>query len=627
MRRRFGFLAGIIALVGVIRLFGYRPGFWMIFLGACAAVTLLMPSLPIVAMITIIGIPIGLFLMASPFMFLVYAGSSLVSRMIGGGWPARIVGVLVTLAVLAVPSHFANRMLERRMVALTAQDKDDGGRPAARVIAVRYDRPLWFSRDELHCDGFCLRALMNGVADKVLYATQDLNLHIEPSMKAESFRLDRRDVCPPVKLRSGGDTIAVPNEGRDWKSKRAEELMQLEIAKGNCLIAESASLSEADIILSRGEVHRGTSKIDAGLDPFADTVRADRIMLHEKRGGHYIETYRWTGVIAEKMAPFYAPTVEGGQELRAWPALVRFQDRRNIREKYYQNPDWSGFLVERLGYDLALRLGNADTDMRKVLSVALTRPKAAPINAVGADYLHGIMRNGKMGPEDIQLAQALLADVHFKVPLHASSAVIHAEGASPDYFSAISTSMFARLRTIAAGDVGEDYPPWKEEVSNIANVIRYLPPETVLRHRDDLEWLARQERLREPAYVGLNRLSEFGASALPTLLWLIDDAQRFAKNKGNAWQHPILNGMIGICQVGAKAAASKQEIYDRLDAGYIPTWGSYGRLAVHTLVAMGAAPEEMWPHLRPAKAEDREKARSRFDMEVKRALKKTECYY
>lgn len=626
MGRRVGFLAAIIALVGAIRLFGRRPGFWLIFLGVSAAATLLMPSLPIVALITIIGIPVGLFLMASPFLFLVYAGSSLVSRMIGGGWPARIIGVLVTLAVLAMPSYFANRMLDRRMAELVAQDKDEGGRPAARTIAVRYDRPPWFARDELHCDSFCLRALMNGVADKVLYVTQDLNQAVDPSMQAESFRMERRDACPPVKLRAG-DTMTIASEARDQKSKRAGELMQLEIAKGNCLIAEAAPLSEADIVLSRGEVHRGESKIEAGLNPFADTVKADRIMLHEKRGGLYVETYRWTGVIAEKMGLFYAPTVEGGAELRAWPALFRIQDRRNIDEKYYGGPDWSGFLVGRLGYDLALRLEDADTEMREVLSVALTRPEPAPINAVGADYLEGIMRSRTMGPEDIRLAEELLTDLRFKVPPNASSAVIHAKGASPDYFSAISTSMFARLRTMAANDARENHPPWKDEASHIASVVGYLPRETVLQHRDDLEWLARQERLREPAYVGLNRLSEFGAAAVPTLLWLIDDAQRFQEKKGNSWQHPILNGMIGMCRIGTEAAGSKQEIYDRLDAGLIPAWASYGRLAVHTLVAMGAAPEEMWLHLRPAKAEDIDKARARFDLEVKRALRKPECYY
>ena len=48
----------------------------------------------------------------------------------------------------------------------------------------------------------------------------------------------------------------------------------------------------------------------------------------------------------------------------------------------------------------------------------------------------------------------------------------------------------------------------------------------------------------------LRRLSEFGATGAPTLLWLIDDAQRLRDKQRDDWQCPYIAGLVGLCYMG-----------------------------------------------------------------------------
>jgi hypothetical protein len=641
----WGIVVGIIAAValrwgfksGYRKLFGERKmakswTFWLIFLGLSAFVTLAASSIISVFMITIIGIPIALYLLVAPFLFLVVAGTYLISRFLGASWSANFVGLVTTLALLAIPPYLGNRELDNNARSLVAQDRDDGTKPTARVIAVRVDQYWSKNKDTNNCDGFCQRALINGVAERVLVVNQDLNLAVVPDTEADSYRFERRVSCPQVKLPQVKDPVEIKEERNGWTGKRSDELMQIEIAKGNCLIAEKAPLGTADIVLTFGTIRRGANKMDRGLSIFADTIKADRIALHEKKGDAFVETYRKTFVEMYKLMPLYAPTAEGGSELRMFPALARTRQTINIIEKYYEKPDWTAFLIGRLGMDLALRADNADADARTVLQDALLRTgdgQTVPA-AVGKDFFQRIQRTNKMLDEDYAIARQILEDERFPVTYDAAGAVREAKNAPAGYFDAIGVAMFKRLRTFAANDDGKPYPAWRDEAASIGNVINILPVETIKKHYADLDWLAHQDRPREYAYQALVRFNAFGAKGAKSLLWLIDDAQRFAKERDNDWQHPYLAGLTGLCKMGPEAKDFIQPIYDRLDSGVIANWGSYSRLAIHTLVRMGAEPEDIWRRVQlrgKDAAKDPARERNNFDRMVGQAMKREECWF
>ncbi len=259
----------------------------------------------------------------------------------------------LTLALLAVPPYLVNRKLDANAKAQVAGDLDIGTVPKGKSIAVRYGSYNWSkSNGVMNCDGFCQRALINGVAERVLMVEQDVNLALDPFVEVDSFRLERRQSCPQDRLPQAFDPIKIRDREQVRYAKSAAELMRLEIAKGNCLIAERAALGTADFVLSIGNSKRGDDENSAGLSIRADTVRADRITMHEQQGNAFRETYRKTFVVTYKLAPLFAPTAGGGYQLRMHPVLARWRETINIDKKYYEKPDLTAFLTERLGFDL-----------------------------------------------------------------------------------------------------------------------------------------------------------------------------------------------------------------------------------------------------------------------------------
>lgn len=163
-----------------------------------------------VALITVIGIPIAMFLMAAPFLFLVVLGTWFLRRWAGEGWMGTGAALALTLALLAVPPYLVNRKLDADAKAQVAGDLDMGTVPKGKSIAVRYGSYNWSkSNGVVNCDGFCQRALINGVAERVLMVEQDVNLALDPFVEVDSFRLERRLSCPQDRLPQAFDPIKI----------------------------------------------------------------------------------------------------------------------------------------------------------------------------------------------------------------------------------------------------------------------------------------------------------------------------------------------------------------------------------------------------------------------------------
>jgi hypothetical protein len=229
-----------------------------------------------------------------------------------------------------------------------------------------------------------------------------------------------------------------------------------------------------------------------------------------------------------------------------------------------------------------------------------------------------------MSAEDYPLARSLLTDLRFSVPLNAWAAVRYAAEADESYFDAIAGAMFQRLANIAANDDGKRYPDWQDEARYIAAVVRELPAAAILKHRQELDWLAKQERVRVWAHPALVRLHEFGGDAAATLLMLMDEAVRLKDVYDTDWNNTYVAGLVGLCRMGPAGQAMIGPIYQRLASGAMVKHGSYWDLTIQTLVGMGAAPDEIWTHLQ---TNDRNHTQKRFAREVARAKKDRDCTY
>lgn len=465
--------------------------------------------------------------------------------------------------------------------------------------------------------------LLNGVAERVVFVEGDISRDVDPAQTAGSFRFEKQPVCPPVN-----------------QFENLNRLMQIEIAKGNCLVFSRVPLSVAEIVFSVGNVKRGNSPGVAGFSLVSDTVAADSIIVHEKRDGVYVETFRKTLITMERLAPLFFPTAVEIGGLKFAPGLLRYSKKFNCDPPCYGGLNLSGFLSQRFGYDLALHDGNAVEDMRRVLDKALNTSAAdrSVPTQVAEQFFWTFSEAKKIEGDDLALARRLLEDSRFPMPGHAYGAVRYAKNVSADYFDGIGIAMFARLRRIAATDNGAKYPEWRNEVSQISSVINELPRETILRHRDDLDWLADHARLRAHSYAALWRYSEFGPEVAPELLKLIDAGRYAAGAVLEDWKGPYFAGMGGLCRLGKDGAQMIQPIFDRIDAGVLANWSNYNDLVIRTLVALGAEPENIWRHARESgynSEPDDKKARAHFDRkiagaqrrEASRALGKVDCGY
>jgi len=243
---------------------------------------------------------------------------------------------------------------------------------------------------------------------------------------------------------------------------------------------------------------------------------------------------------------------------------------------------------------------------------------------LGHDFLAGVSRARKLAAEDVALARKLLTDTRFSIPSSAWAAIRYAQAPGETFYDVVAMSMFRRLADMAETADVTSNPRLKEEARSISAVLRELPAATILNHRRDLEWLARQEQLRVWSYQALVRLHEFGADAAPTLLWLIDDSVRLKDAYGSDWNNAYLAGLMGLCHMGAAGGEMIRPIFERLDSGAMVKHASYWDLTIETLVGMGADPDDMWDHLQTS---DRNHTRNRFDRLAGRAVKKQDCSY
>lgn len=582
--------------------------------------------LAIIAGISIIGLPIMLLMGLIPPLFLFL----LLARIIHFGlskvglrfWPAS---AALSLGLLAAIPYIENRKLDVEAWKLVAGDITEiGVRPAPKTLA--YVRSGIGARATV-CDDFCQRALLNGVVDGILLVNaKSLGEGPGNSLEGSLYRLESLASCPSIDLDDGG-RLAIPGETGQWGDKSAADLLRLKAAQGACVTRRDATLAEADAVIMAGNVKRGASPYSAGLSISADTVSAERISFYAREDGALAERYRTTGVTYHRLLPLLMPSYVSGYGLELVPGFLRGTAYLGNAERYRSEPSFPLFLTETLGLDLALRDEDASEATQAVISAALDG--AGPIDRanikVMEDFFLEVHQRRDGDKSDAALALRVLQDRRVPIPRWAAAPVRKFAGDDPAFARDFAAALFGRLFEINPAEK-EDHPTFLGyTLGYLAGAISALPDDAILPYRSELERLARDSEARVPAYGALTRLSVFGAEAVPTFIFLIDDSATHQTDRSsNAWQHPYLAGIQGLCLTGPAGKAAIPMLYGRLEDGSVVKFASYWRLTIHTLVGLGADPDEMWTYLQ---TKDANHTRQRFDAEVRRAQRKVECYY
>ncbi len=599
-------------------------GRWRIALGVVAIGVLLAPEIVIVCAISVIGLPIALMLILTPPLFALSLGAWIFGKAFQGSG-LRWIGWPIAVGMAALAAAVINTGLDREVKELIAGDRD-ALRPSQRVgslVILSAGQRAW-SRGQTQCDDFCQTALLAGAADRVVVGWIASAAEApDETAPGASFRLERRDDCPPVSLVERRN--ARPNSG----GPAPAELLRLKIAQGECLIEEEAPVGVGDAVIVYGVAHKGVSPAAAGLNPFADTVNADRISYYEKQGQAFVETYRLTDVIANKHLPLLLPSVIPDYGLDMTQGFWRDTEYVNRPSRYEQNDFWT-FAADKLGLNLSLP---ESIDAAAVVDEALEAGAAvdATVAVVAEDFFKRAAESRDLSRADAERALAVLQDNRWDVPRYTGRIVRNALQTHPDLAAPLAAALFRRLATTDAAQK-ENHPSYLGyTLSYAADGIMELPDDAIAPYRDALEDLARDPAKRVRAYRLLSKLAIFGADSVPTFLYLIDDAAAQGEIQrgervlsGDDWQHPYLGAMYGLCALGLAGASAVPDLLSRLETRAMPRYERYWKLTIHTLVSLGADPEELWPRLQ---SDDPNLTRERFDSEARRAAKKLDCYY
>jgi hypothetical protein len=598
-----------------------------ILLGLASAIVLGVPALTVIAMISIIGLPLAIAMMLTPTVFLVCLGASCGTLVAPQAHPRSAwAGAGLSLVLLAGLAAHANSRLEASVADFLGGDHDELTRPLdARTLAIVHtETPRW-PRGKTRCDALCQRLLVGGTVKRVLVLELERgSSEWTGATRARSYRLERRSKCPPIDLAEG--------YGRSRIDARTppETQMRLAVAAGRCLIEEEATLADADVVVTGGRIHRGHNQLGAGLSVYADTVRAYRVAVAVRKAGEFVETYRWTGADVDLHPPILVPSLVGGAELRMKAGFLRRSSHRNPREFWVQSPDLGLFLRDEAGFAITARQQAAAPDRAAILEAALDRqgPLSSAEQSIVRDLFEELRDSGNERLRAIALRA--LADSRVVAPRNTWALVRATAGAGEAANAELADVLLRRLAETDPDQREDDASYLGYPVDYLADAIAQLPESAVRAHRDDLERLAHDPERRARGYTALYQLAAFADEATPTMLFLLDEAWKIRsadRPRGASqddWQHPYLGGLIALCRSAPRTPGIVEPLATRLREGRLLTNGSYGELLLTTLIQAGADPAELRPLL--VKDETPE-ARERFDLSVERARSRPRCSF
>lgn len=298
----------------------------------------------------------ALLLFWAPALFFILVVYWLVSRpfMFLPRWGRRITGLLLTLVLIIAVPQWAKFHFKEQARDLVSGDNPHQPRPIkpeilALVVANQSDAKVSSLRG---CGDFCLRVLLNNVADGVaLFTTRILPETPNRSSRGTLYRLVRQEDCPEVRV-SEARWIQIGGEPQRHRIKN-KELGQRAADEGFCIVTKEVTLSQADVVISDGLVKQGLESSEVGFSLLADTISAKRTQLHVKTNGFLHETYRATDVTAQLpttplLLAFNMDEVTYGYRWK--PGFLRGETRLAGT----RNHGLSKFLTTTLGLDLRL---------------------------------------------------------------------------------------------------------------------------------------------------------------------------------------------------------------------------------------------------------------------------------
>ena len=604
----------------------FRPGKWgwlLIIVGALAliSITPIGHIAAVLAMISVIGIPLYFLLAALPSLFLILLFFRFVFGAIDGYRAGRAAlaialgaAALFMLDYFVLRAHRANANLDTRAQALIAGDiATTVAIPNGRTLAaVRTAQTARRADLENVCDDLCQRVLLNGFAKRFIAVTQSpstsrrkargttaVSPALEPSdeMQGIAYWLEPRPSCPamnvPDNVRLLRVDASVNGAGR-MSTRAASEAMRLKIASGVCLMSAPARLADADDVFFYGQIARGPGLV-YGFDVSANTVSAWRVAYFRRDGAVWTPEYRATGVRYLRFPIALIPGYIHGSQLQLHNGYLRIERLLGARERRESEPPVAETLAN-LGVNLRIEDAGRTDGPRAVDEALASKGELSSINVnIIDDYLGRLSanRSRQIEPADARRVLALAADPRVKFTYQAQGAVTMIVQQQPQLTAGIARTLFDRLNAImaSASIISNDAV---RQTGTVSNALAAMPASALKPYFANIEAVAGYAGLRAAAQNLIARLDVFGSFAVPLMFKVMDDslAQRAPQASSN-WRAGITAGMRALCRLGGEAAFARPMLAERIQRDGQYFVAANDSLLIATLARMGASESEI----------------------------------
>lgn len=532
-------------------------------IAVCASVGMAAPDLILGLMFTVVGIPLALLLGVAPAVAAIVVPAALMQATVFQAIP-RVraatrggLGVLLSIGV-ALALNAALALVGREsgiadLERIVADDRapDQPVTLSGTVGVVVDGNPYGLGLFE--CPDLCQRLLLTGHADRVVLAHADNVPEVPPADKyAIAWRMERRAVCPKVELNTNSDSLEIPGEPkRSMGSTRPVDLMNLEVAAGNCLIREETSYGRPDFTILDVNIRQGAAR-----------GRSASFIRHDATGD--VVMARQTLATADVIGPLVLPVPEvsmnGPSGVGTWRETVS-------PDQPGRSPapgSFADFLTGTLGLDLALVTADSGTTVRDKVSAVLDQPGPVPDSAepLIASYLQSFAFGTMTDPVDQDILLRILARREVSLPFWTSTGLPRAAPDNFDLYLKVADLTFGRLpvaeRDFSSGEA-------------VGGLIDRLPAEVIQARSDVVLRLAADPKVRFLNSSIILRLYDLGAVAGPVLVAILREPSptstgEMAYREGEAWKDQRQHSFIVLCRGGPVFSSLKADLQDLMTA-------------------------------------------------------------
>ncbi len=578
-------------LVGCTYMAKYNSGNslkrWMPFLiitGLITAAVCMNPELVIMGFVFFI-VP-GYILFFTPPVFL-YVTSlliiSCVTRRIGMG--GLVVPLLIVAAIVMGTPYTLNQDTYHQTQGLIADDIDIQqpivlGDSIAFIVAP----PRGYNaRDPVKCSAQCQKLLYNGAVKNVMIGKLPaFNVDDVATYNVKSFFIEKKDECL-------GNIKAIDPVNR-------------RIASGECLVSQTVSLANADMIHVHQIIREDRLKSDLYLK--ANTIKAKRNRILERTGIRYKTVYQKTEVQAK---PLSYPLIFGVIPKYGLDMDIGFV-RTNLVindfgkiSKDETNKIFGDAL--RIPSEPTVELGKK-TDTKSLIKEAFasTGNKKTAGHDLFEQYLRELFEK-KITPtdEDIELVITALKDDRAGGWFYLSRFVGSLDGNVPSSLIQELANRLVRNKSLVT-----------------SNAIRFLPDGMASEIYPQLLIAFKDNDLRNKAWGAISRLGDGKKEALSLYVSVLEEwgvainsSNRNTRKMADRHLSKVTTGaLIGLCRMGREAAPAKEALFSvvRPDRPQL----TISMLAVDALIEIGAvnemkekydSNEQLWQEIQRAVAQ------------------------